>query len=947
MTRAARAFLAAVAVVSLGAGTYLFLVRKPVPAPVDTTGLADPLPFDPDVRHATLPNGLRYYVRANRHPANRAELKLVVNAGSVLEDDDQRGLAHFVEHMAFNGTRRFPKQAIAAFMDSIGMRFGPSVNATTGYDETIYSLQVPTDRPDVIDRALMVLEDWAASVSFNPIEVDEERRVVIEEWRSRRGAGARMQDAQFPVLLAGSRYADRLPIGTTASIEGFTLEALQRFYRDWYRPDLMAVVAVGDFDPQAIERRITSGFGGIPAPTSPRPRPDHDVPRLQGTTFALASDPEAAGSIVSLQSRRVPRQAVTVGDYRREMVERLTTSLVTSRLSEIAQHPGGPLLSAGAARGRFVRGLETLSVSAAVREGGIEQGLAVLHAEAARMMRFGFTDEELGRQKTNVARGFERAMAEKDRRPSAALAAEYTRHFTVAEPVPGLEVENALTARFLPGVTLDDVNAVAREWLPVENRVVVVSAPARPGAAMPDAARLTAVLNAAAAAPLTPYVSRASATTLLDRLPEPGSVTTVTRRDEAGLVEWRLSNGALVVLKPTTFKDDEVVFAAASPGGTSLASDADFVSAQTAAQVVSSMGFGRFASGDLRRVLTGKIATVRPVIGMLEEGLSGGGSRQDLETLFQLIYLTFTQPRRDERIFAALTAQMKEALANQAATPDFAFGEALALAMSQDHPRARPLRSETVAQMDLDASVKFYRERFADASDFTFVFVGSFDLDGIRPFVERYLASLPSLGRKETWRDPGIEPARGVVERRVTKGLEPKGRVALAFVSPFAYGPEHGVALRAMGEVLQTRLRDVLREALGGTYVVTVNATASRAPREQARVVVDFGSDPARADALVTRVFEEIAALQQAGPTAQQLADVKATLLRDVESASRQNAAVAARLAGQYLLGDPPEPPGRAAALISALTAAAVRDAARTALDAQNHVKVILSPERR
>jgi len=915
--------------------------QAPASVPLDA-----PLPMDPAVTTGRFENGLRYYIRANKQPLGRAELRLVVNAGSVLEEDDQRGLAHFVEHMAFNGTKHFPKQEISSFLQSLGMRFGPSVNASTTFDETIYALQIPTDKPAVVDRSLLILEDWAQNVTFDPAEVDKERGVVIEEWRMRRGAAARMQEAQFPLLFKGSRYADRPPIGTVENLQKFDIARLKAFYSTWYRPDLMGVIAVGDFDLRAMQELIRKHFAAIPAARAARPRPSFPLPPQPGTQYNVVTDKEAPGAAVTVYANRAAGSDSTVGDYRRQIIDRLAAIMLSTRLSEIAQRPNAPVLSATATRGRLVRTVDSAMVSAALREDVIERGLVALFSEVERVARAGFTPEELERQKTTLLRGFELAVAQRDTRPSAQFAAEYTRSVTRDEPFPGLAYESDLMRRFVPAITLTEVNAAAKAWSPADNRAVLVNAPEKPGVTVPDAARFAAALKAVASATFPAYVARADNLPLLDAKPVGGSIVRTTTVASLGLTEWELSNGLKVVVKPTKFKEDEVLFGATSSGGTSLASDADLVPAQTAVQVVTSLGFGKFASADLRRMLTGKVASVRPLIGLYEEGLAGSASQKDLETLFQLIYLTMTQPRRDPVIFNSLQSSMRSAFANQSANPEFGFGVALASALTQDHPRARLLTRETVDAMDMDRSLAFYKARFGDASRFRFIFAGSVDPEALKPLVEQYLAGLPSAHRQESWRDVGVRFPATIVDRKVQRGTEPRSRVAIVFGGAMPYDPAHTTALRAMAEVLQTRLRETLREALGGTYVVTATATAVTRPREEYTVSIGFGSDPARVEALTARVFEEIARLKADGPTAQELANVKAALLRDFETGSRQNAFVLTQLLQRYERGESPETLLQVPESYKQVTAAAVRDAARTYLDANRYVKVTLLPEK-
>ncbi len=907
--------------------------------------LTQPVPVDPRITVGTLPNGMRYYIRANARPAGRAELRLAVKAGSILEDDDQRGLAHFVEHMAFNGTRHFPKQDVVAFLQSTGMRFGAHINANTSFDQTIYQLQIPTDKPEVIDRSLLILEDWARAVSFEPDEIDKERGVILEEWRTGLGADARLFEAQFPVLLKGSRYAERLPIGTPEILRTFPYERLKKFYTDWYRPDLMAVIIVGDFDPAVVEPMIRAHFGGIPMPASPRPRPSYDVPDHPGTRYTIATDPEAGRTTISVSTTMAARDQTTVGAYRQGTLERMFSGLLSARLSELAQKPDAPFLDAETSRSRFVQTAEMTMLNALVADGGVEKALAVLFTENDRVARFGFTQTELDRYRQAIMQSYAQLAVTREEHLSNALADEFVRNFLQDEPIPGITYENALVQRFLPEITLAEVNALARDWMPDRNRVVAVSAPKKAGVTVPDEAALAAVIKSASGDTLTAYVDTVSAKPLLDPLPTPGKVAQTVAKEGTGITEWTLSNGVRVVLEPTTFKQDEILFNAFSPGGTSLADDKAFVPAEMAAQVVGQGGLGTLSSLDLGKKLAGKTALVRADIDDMSEGLSGRSLRRDLETMFQLIYLTFTQPRADPEAFSVMKNQLSALLANRQARPEAAFADALNGAVSQNHLRAQPLSPEVVAQLDLEKSMAFYKDRFADASDFTFVFVGSFDLATMKPLVERYLGSLPSLRRKEAGRDVGIRPPTGVVEKTVTKGREPRSQVGIVFTGPFKNTRQERLVVRALADTLEGSLQRVLREDLGGTYGVSVEPDYTARPVGEYRLTMSFACDPARTGDLVKALFTVIDVFKTTGPSEGQLADVRAALLRDLETDSQQNGFVLRQLAYAYEYGEEIPDLSKMRASYDLLTSATVREAARTYLDTTRYVKVVLMPE--
>lgn len=910
--------------------------------------LTDPMPVDPQITIGKLANGMRYYIRTNKKPEKRAELRLVVKAGSILEDDDQQGLAHLVEHMAFNGTKNFPKNEIISFMESIGMRFGADVNAYTSFDETVYTLTVPTDKLEVLEKALLILEDWAHNLTFDPKEIEKERGVVMEEWRLGRGAGMRMLTKIFPVILKDSRYADRLPIGKPEVIQNAKAERLKQYYADWYRPDLMAVVVVGDFDKAVVEKMITAHFAAIPAATKPRPRQTFDVPGQPETTFSIATDKEASITSVEIVTLLPARQGRTVGDYRQQTVDRLFSGMFSTRFAEIIQQPNAPFLTAFAGRGNFfARSKDSATLWALVKEDSIERGLDGLLTEAERVERFGFTATELERQKQNMLRNYERLAIEKENTESASRADEYVRNFLDNESLPSLDDEYALHKRFLPEISLEEVNKLAKEWFPDRNRMVIVQAPEKAGLVIPDQAKLAAVLKAATTKDLKAYVDTVSTAALLDSSPTPGKVTKTGAKESIGVTEWDLSNGVKVILKPTTFKEDEVVFRASSSGGTSLAADSDYIPASTASQVIPAGGIGKFNITDLRKLMTGKVASATPFISEVQEGLSGGSSKRDLEIMFQLIYLRFTQPKADVNAFNLRATQMKTLLANQTSVPEFKFYDALTNALYQNHLRRRTPTAETIDQWNLEKSMAFYKDRFADASDFTFVFVGSFDLPTIKPLVEKYLGSLPSIRRKETWKDIGVRTPSDVVVKKVEKGVEPKSISAIVFTGPFEFNQKNRIAIRAMSEILQRRLQETIREELSGTYGINVTPNYERIPNQSYSISIQFGSAPDRTDALIKRVFEEIEAFKTNGPTDQQLIDQRETLVREFETNSKLNSYLVDQLSFRYESGEDPAMLWQIPGLYKKIDKATIREAARTYLNTRRYVEVMLFPEKK
>lgn len=903
------------------------------------------LQLDPQIRTGRLENGLTYFIRPNRKPENRAALRLAVNAGSVLEDDDQRGLAHFLEHMAFNGSRHFPKQELVDFLEGIGMRFGPDLNAYTGFDETVYLLEIPLDDPDVVEKAFLVLEDWAAGLDLDPDEIEKERGVIKEEWRLGRGAQQRVLDQQIPVLLRDSLYAERLPIGQPEVIDTAPPEAFVRFYRDWYRPELMAVVAVGDFEPDRIETLIRRHFGPLRNPESAPPRPAVPVPDHAETLLSITSDPELPYTTVQIATKRDAHEDRTEADYRRSLVEALLTGMLNDRLGEKVQAADPPYLFAGVGETGLARTKDLLLQTAVVRENELERGLSALLQETRRVNRDGFTPGELDRIRAATLRQYEQAQQERDKTQSSVFADELVRHFLRGEPAPGIDKELELVRRFLPEITLAEVNDMARTWLTPTNRVVLYSAPSKPQLEIPTEDQILAVVQAAEATEVEAYDDALVDAPLLPSLPEPGQVVAESRQERIEVTEWKLSNGMCVLLKPTDFKNDQVLLRAFSPGGHSLVSDDDYVAASTATDVVGQSGLGAFNLVQLQKKLAGKIARASAGIGSQFETVSGFASPQDLEILFQLVYLRFTAPRADADTFQSLQARLREMVENRRNRPEAVFGDAVTKALYRDHPRHRPLSVATLEHMDRETSLRVYCDRFGDASDFIFVILGNFTLEQIRPLVERYLASLPAAGRQEQGRFNGDDPVRGQVDLIVNKGIEPKAQVQLLFTGDAPWAEEERYPLRVAVDVLEIQLREVLREDLGGTYGVGVSGELQRWPKGAYACSIQFGCDPARAESLIGIAQAEVARLQTEGPSAVNLTKVTEQHLRQFEVGMRENPFWLNNLVfrAQYGLElegmlDFPE-------RVSSLTAEAVVDAARKYFASDNRFLARLLPE--
>ena len=903
------------------------------------------LPVDTSVHRGTLPNGLQYILRRNAKPEKRAELRLVVNAGSILETDAQRGLAHFVEHMAFDGTTRFPKSDIVNFLERVGVRFGADLNASTSFDETIYKLQVPTDTARIVNTALNIMEDWAHALTFDPKEAQKERGVVIEEWRTGLSAETRVENKQFPVMLHGSKYATRLPIGTKENLEKFKPALAEQFYHDWYRPDLMTVIAVGDFNLGEMEAAIRQRFGSIPAAVAPKPRTYALVPGHKETLVSIETDKEYPSASVALLWLKPKDSTRTVADLRRSYVESLYDGMINARFEEAAQQPDAPFAYAGSGRGEFVRTRDAYQLFAGVKESGFTQAAQALLLESERIARFGFTQTELDRLRTNYLRSLEQAYAERSKTNSSVFAGEYVGSALSGSRIVGIENQQTLAKQLLPTITLADVNALARSTFTDSNRVVLVAAPKKADVKVPTKAEMLAVFDRVKRMPLVAFVDSTSSAPLVSRLPAPGKVVSERTLEGTDILEWKLSNGARMLLKPTDFKADEVLFGAQSAGGESLLPDKDVIDADLSNALVSVSGLGSFNAITLGKALTGKRAGVGGELTENGEMLRGYASSRDLETLFQLTWLRMTQPRSDSAAFLALKNQMRSMLANRRHTPESVFGDTITATMAQHSPRVKLMSPELLDSVNIRHALAIQQDRFADASGFTFFLVGSFSPDSVRPLVERYLATLPSLHRNEKARDVGIRPPTGVVERTVRMGVESKAQTELIFTGECTYSYENRVILTGLQDLLDIRLREALREDKGGTYGVSVDASCHNIPTQRYEINISFGSAPERVNELTAEMFAVIDSIKAGVVSDSNMTKVHELPLRAHETALKQNGAWLSAMMDADEDGRDQRDFLRSPALVSALTREQLRDAARFYLRKDQYARFTLLPE--
>ena len=938
---------------ALAGAALLLVLAAPLPSaqapaapPPPAFNLQDVIPFDAAVRTGTLPNGLRYFVRHNGRPEKRVALRLVVKAGSLYEEDDQQGLAHLIEHMAFNGTEHFKPGELVSYFERFGARLGPHVNAATGFDETTYMLELPTDNQDVVEHGLTALADFAGGLSLIPEEVQKERGVVIEEWRGGLGAGSRVRDRQLPVLFAQSRYAERLPIGKPDIIRTAPVERLRAFYDTWYRPERMAVVIVGDVDAQQLEATIRSVFDGVKDRAPAAPLPSNAVPLPRQLLVNITSDPEITSSSVELIHRRPKESERLVGDYRRDLVARLFEEMFNERFAELERKPEAKFLRAGAGDGGLSPTVNLFELQARVKDGGLADGLLAVTTEARRARTFGFTASELDRAKKSLLSVYEHAYSDRDKTESGQYASEYVQYFLEDEPSPGIAYEYALVERILPGISLDDVVATARERLADGSDVILATAPEKAGLSAPSDGDLRAAAASAETAEITPWADAAVSRPLIENIPGPSAVASRREIPALGVTVVKFANGVEAWLKPTDFKNDQILFSLYAKGGTSLAGEGNHFNAELASRYVALSGWGGLKPLDLDKLLAGKIASARPSIRESTQAIDGSAAPADLETALQLLYQEFRAPNDDPDAFALMKRQLEAAVANRGQSPGQVFGETLDGVNTSQHYTSRPLTADVVASLDRAKMLAFYKDRFSNAADFTMFMVGAFKVDEVTPLLARYVGSLPSAGAsKSTFEDLGIHFPTTIQNVVVRKGREPKSQTVISFFADPPGDPLEAERVIAANTVLDTTLRDELREDLGQTYTVSVGLNQDLPQRGDGHIQVSFAAAPENIQSMTDRVLAAVKRLQQDGPSADLTARAKESARRGYEESLKQNSYWMARLQTIHLLGRDPGEILTRPERIDSLTPAVLQETFKKYFPLDRYTIVTLVPE--
>jgi zinc protease len=819
----------------------------------------DPVPFMEKVRAGVLPGGLRYFILENSRPENRAYLTLAVNAGSVLEREDERGLAHFVEHMAFNGTTRFPESELINYLRSLGMRFGPEVNAYTTFDHTVYGIEVPVEGAAgaggspvkrVPSKALEVLADWTGAITFDPKDVDEERAVIMEEYRNRLGAINRLQQKMLPILFSGSPYAERLPIGLPAIIEQAPAKQLEEFYRRWYRPDNMALIVVGDFDGAALEAELPAYFPAPPgAKATERPRYDLPAPKKGNFEAAVLTDPELTFTYISLHYKRAPQPVRgDLAAYREGLTDLIIDRILSLRFDEAAQKPDAPYITAGAGGSRYGASSRYYTLAAEPKSGEAEASLQKLLEAKESLRRFGCTGAEIELAKASVLSDLGRQLSEQDRQESQYYVSSLGDYFLEGEPLPDLAWEYRAVEKLLPGITAADITRQIRDYFEPGDLRVLIMAPESEKERLPNAARIRRLIRESSRLKLRRPQDLISTGDLVPEKPRAGSVRSESRDGETGALVWELENGARLILKETANRNNEVSLYAMARGGTVSAEPEEYISASLAAEIASASGLGPWPRPQLVKLLADKQVNLSFWTGNYYRGFQGSATTGDLKTLFEMLYLSFTRPRLDEEALRVLLDGYRTILAKRGENPDTVFSDTVARVTSGGHPYFKPLEAEDLSRVD-QAQAQAFLARCLNPADYTFIFTGNLDPAEMRNLAETWLASIPPADSWNAWTDPGIRRP-GKSTQKVYKGKEEQSMVFMGWYAPLPFTEEQSVTASVLSEYLDILFTEDIREKMGGVYSIAVEASVSPVPAGELAMQVYFTCDPKRAEEL-------------------------------------------------------------------------------------------------
>ncbi|MBA4409546.1 MAG: insulinase family protein [Bacteroidota bacterium] len=855
--------------------------------------LNQPVPTDPAVRMGKLANGMTYYIRHNEEPKERASFYMIQNVGALLENDDQNGLAHFLEHMALNGTQHFPGKGIINTLEKHGVQFGRNINAGTSHTETVYNLSdIPVKHEGLIDTCLLVLNDWSDFLLLTNEEIDAERGVITEEWRTRRTAGFRMQRQWLPVLLNGSKYMTRDVIGDLDVIKNFKYETLRKFYHDWYRADLQAIAIVGDIDVDAVEQKVKALFSKIEAVENAPKREFYEVPVHKEPLYVLATDKEASSYSVSLYIKhRAPEASEkTLGYLREQTIQTLFGMMARDRITELLQKGVPPFVTGNIGYGEFVRGYEVFSVSTSSKPDQDDLAFKSIYTEAQRIYKHGFTSGELERAKTNLFTSYESRYKQRDKINNDQFADDIQNHYLTGEPLTSIDFDWEFIQKILPTISVEDVSARAKQWMTPENRVIVVMGPDNPEAKHLSKEQALAIINEVENSQVDPYSDKVVSSNLISKELMGSKVKSTKQLPEFNAVEWTLGNETKVVFRQADYEKDQVALIAMSNGGSSKINNDKVASAMMLNQFIGSFGVGDYDATALKKALTGKKVSLNVGLSDLNETFNGSATPKDFETMMQLLYLQFENPRFDKEAYEAMLGRYKAFVANMANNPQKIMSDSLSLILTCKNPRTKLMTPELFNEISLEQMETIYMDRFVDAGDFTYLIVGNIDEATAKAMTEKYIGSLTNLPRKENWIDRNVEGPKGKTVREIEIPMEvKKTTVNVIFDAKMDYTPEQNLLLSVFRDILTMRYDEEIREKEGGTYGVRVSTNSSKFPKAEKNLNLMFDTDPEKAQYLKSILYSEIEKIAANGPTAEDLDKAVKNLQKNREQAKLHN----------------------------------------------------------
>ncbi|WP_455962552.1 M16 family metallopeptidase [Bacteroides bouchesdurhonensis] len=860
------------------------------------------LPVDKDVRIGKLDNGLTYYIRHNALPEKRAEFYIAQKVGSILEEPQQRGLAHFLEHMAFNGTKNFPGDenglGIIPWCETKGIKFGTNLNAYTSVDQTVYNISnVPTENINVVDSCLLILHDWSSAIKLLDKEIDKERGVIREEWRSRNSGMQRIMTDALPTLFPDSKYSDCMPIGSIDVINNFPYQDIREYYAKWYRPDLQGIVIVGDINVDDIEAKLKKVFADVKAPTSPAERIYYPVPDNQEPLIYIGTDKEVKTPSFNIfyKHEATPDSIKnTVNYYATQYMLNMAITMLNNRLAELIQTAEPPFTSANAGYGNFflAKTKEAFTLSGSSKLDGIELAMKTVLQEAERARRFGFTATEYERARANYLQAIETAYNERDKRKSGVFVDEYVNSFLDNEPIPGLEAECAIIKQLAPQITVEYINQIMGQLLTDNNQVVMMAGPEKEGMKYPTKEEIASWLKETKTLDVKAYEDKVSTEPLLSEEPKGGTIVSENSGEIYGSTKLVLSNGVTVYIKPTDFKADQILMQGISFGGTSLFPDNEILNISQINSVATVGGLGNFNKVELSKALAGKRASVGTSVSSLTESVSGSCPPRDFETMMQLTYLSFTAPRKDNEAFESYKNRLKAALQNKDANPMKAFQDTVSHILYGNHPRMLDLKEEMVDNIDYDRIIEMYMDRFKDASDFNFYFVGNINIEEVKPLIAKYLGGLPAINRKETFKDTKMNIRKGNYQKEFAKKQEtPMATIMFLFSGKCKYDLRNNITLSFLEQALDMVYTAEIREKEGGTYGVNCDGSLSQYPKEELTLQIVFQTDPdpVKKAKLAGIVTEQLQKMAKEGPSEEHMQKIKEYMLKNYKDAQKEN----------------------------------------------------------